>query len=97
MPPTASIRLGAVVTMGGGGSWVVLRPLIASTWGRTALGLTYEDYNRLMVAPLALLLAGSWGLRARYTPGAGRLAGWGLGLLALGLAVSLAGVVIEFW
>ena len=29
-------------------------------------GLTYEDYNRLMVAPLALLLLGAFGLNARY-------------------------------
>ena len=49
----------------GGVLWMVLRPLISNAWGRPQLGLTYEDYNRLMVAPLILLLAGTWGLSAR--------------------------------
>ncbi len=81
----------------GGLLWVVLRPLVATTWKNPTLGLTYEDYNRLMVAPLALLLLGALALHARY---ATRTSGWARrGLLAtvLGFPLMLLGVVLEFY
>ncbi len=97
MPVAQRIRLGGLAAVLGGVLWVVLRPLVGTTWDNPTFGLTYEDYNRLMVAPLSLLLAGTWGLWVRYAPSTGRAASAGLALLALGLVVSLAGVVIEFW
>ncbi len=97
MPRTQLAARGGLAMMLGGVLWIALRPLVASTWGTPVFGLGYEDYNRLMVAPLLLLLAGALACRCSLPPEAGRAARWGLALLALGVATSLAGVVIEFW
>jgi len=58
-------RWNGPAAIAGGVLWMVLRPLVATTWHNPNFGLTYEDYNRLMVAPLALLLLGALGLHAR--------------------------------
>jgi len=85
------------MAMLGGALWIVLRPLVLSTWARPVFGFSYGDYNRMMVAPLLLLLAGALAFRFYLPASAGRLIRWGLVLVALGLATSLAGVIIEFW
>ncbi len=77
----------------GGVVWMALRPLVLSTWAGPVFGFGYAGYNRMMVIPLTLLIAGAVALRHL----AGRGGRWGLALVALGLAASLAGVVIEFW
>ena len=97
MPRTQLAARGGLATMLGGVLWIALRPLVASAWGTPVFGLSYEDYNRLMVAPLLLLLAGVLAFRGSLPAEVGRAARWGLALLALGVATSLAGVVIEFW
>lgn len=88
-----STRWGVLAAMVGGVLWMALRPLVLSTWDNTGFGLDYVDYNRMMVIPLTLLIAGAVALRRL----ASRWGHWGLSLVALGLATSLAGVVIEFW
>ena len=97
MPRTQLVTRGGLAMMLGGVLWTALRPLVASAWGTPIFGLGYEDYNRLMVAPLLLLLAGVLAFRRSLPAQVGRVARWGLALLALGVATSLAGVVIEFW
>ena len=90
-------RWGGPAAIAGGVLWIMLRPLVAITWNNPMFGLAYEDYNRLMVAPLALLLPGALGLHARY---AGHTAGWARrGLLGtvLGVPLMLLGVIIEFY
>lgn len=95
--PTTLIRWAGLGAMLGGALWVVLRPLVATTWNNPTFGLTYEHYNRLMVAPLALLLLGALGLHVRY---AGQTSGWphrGLPAIVLGAALMFLGVVVEFY
>jgi hypothetical protein len=72
---------------------MALRPLVLSTWAVPVFGLDYVTYNRMMVVPLFLLIAGAVALR-HFVGQGGR---WGLALVVLGLAASLAGVMIEFW
>jgi hypothetical protein len=55
--------------------------------------LAYEDWNRLMPAPLAVLLAGVLGLRQSSR----RWVRVGLTLAAVGLVVAAAGSALEFW
>ena len=81
----------------GGVLWIALRPFISSTWGRPTLGLTYEDYNRLMAVPLLLLLFGASGLTIRCWHDVGKVGRLGTLLVVTGLLGALAGVVIEFW
>lgn len=81
----------------GGVLWMALRPFISNTWGRPMMGFTYEDYNRMMVLPLILLLAGAWGLGIRYWYSIGKLGRIGGVLVVLGLLGALVGVVVEFW
>lgn len=88
---------GGFTTMLGGALWIVLRPLVLTTWGRTVFGFDYVDYNRMMVAPLLLLLLGVVALLFLEPASTGRLGRWGLAIVALGLATSLAGVIVEFW
>ncbi|MDP9371170.1 MAG: hypothetical protein M3Q65_01665 [Chloroflexota bacterium] len=97
MSRTQLVTRGGLAMMLGGVLWIALRPLVASSWGQPILGLSYEGYNRLMVAPLLLLLAGVLAFRRSLPPAEGRAARWGLAVLDLGVATSLAGVVIEFW
>jgi hypothetical protein len=77
----------------GGATWAVLRPIIATTYSDPLHGLSYEDWNRLMVVPLVLLLIGSVALGGFAQRSPGRA---GVLILVAGVAVSLAGVVIEF-
>lgn len=87
------VRWGVLSAMLGGVLWMALRSLVLSTWDGPVLGLSYVHYNRMMVVPLLLLIAGALALRRV----AGRGGRWGSALVVLGLAASLAGVVIEFW
>ncbi len=97
MSQASLVTWGGLMAMLGGALWIVLRPLVLSTWGTPVFGFDYGDYNRMMVAPLLLLLAGAVTFRFFHPASAGRLGRWGLVLVALGLATSLAGVIIEFW
>ncbi len=98
-------RWGSAAAMMGGLLWMVLVPLITLTypgrsgWGRTdtLLGLAWEDYNRMLPAALLLLLAGLAGLRVRYAGQSGRLGKVGFAVALVGLALMLAGNVVEFW
>lgn len=97
MASSTLVRLAGPAAIAGGVLWIVLRPLVATTWHNPTFGLTYEDYNRLMVAPLALLLLGALGLRTRY---AAHVSGWarrGLAVTVLGLPLMLLGVGGEFY
>ncbi len=98
-------RWGSTAAMMGGLLWMVLVPLITLTypgrsgWGRTdtLLGLAWEDYNRMLPAVLLLLLAGLAGLRVRYAGRSGSLGKVGFAVALVGLALMLAGNVVEFW
>ena len=97
MSSSRLVRLAGPAAITGGVLWIMLRPLVATTWNNPTFGFTYEDYNRLMVAPLALLLSGALGLHARY---AGHTSGWarrGLLAMVLGVPLMLLGVVVEFY
>jgi len=81
----------------GGVLWLVLRPLVATTWNNPTFGLTYEDYNRLMVAPLAFLLLAALGLHGRYAAQTSGGPHRALPGIVLGVALMLLGVVVEFY
>lgn len=72
---------------------MVLRSLVLSTWDSTLFGFGYVFYNRMMVIPLLLLIAGAVSLWRV----AGRGGRWGVAIVVLGLAASLGGVMVEFW
>ncbi|HSH78066.1 MAG TPA: hypothetical protein VLA19_05980 [Herpetosiphonaceae bacterium] len=97
MSRASVVPWGGLMAMLGGALWIVLRPLVLSTWGSPVFGFDYGDYNRMMVAPLLLLLVGAVAFRFYLPASHGRLGRWGLVLVALGLATSLAGVIVEFW
>lgn len=88
-----STRWGGLAAVLGGALWMALRPLVLSTWAVPVFGLDYVNYNRMMVVPLILLIAGAVALR-HFVGRGGR---WGVALVVLGLAASLVGVMIEFW
>lgn len=90
------VRLAGPAAITGGVLWIMLRPLVATTWNNPTFGLTYEDYNRLMVAPLAFLLLGALGLHTRYAENTSGWARRGLLATVLGVPLMLLGVVVEF-
>jgi hypothetical protein len=90
-------RWSGVATIVAGIAWTVSVPLVATAATEEPVGLGYDDYNRLLTLPLALLIVALAGLRALQLP---ELSAWGrrgavLGLVGAGLL--LLGNVIEFW
>lgn len=77
----------------GGTVWLLLRPMVATTFARPAFGLAYEDFNRLMLVPLGLLLVAAVGF---VTASDRRLVRVGAGMVATALVLALAGVTVEF-
>lgn len=94
MSTAASWRIVAGASVLGGLVWIPIRLAIGGTWGTTPGGLSYEDWNRLMVLPLALLVGGIAVLLGRPTSRVARTGAW---LAGAGLVGMLAGVIIEFW
>jgi hypothetical protein len=91
------IRWGGLAAMLAGALWTVLGPLITFSSEDTLFGLTYEDYNKLLAAPLLLLLVGLAGLHARFAGHAGCL-GWTSFVIAfVGLALLLIGNLVASW
>ncbi len=75
------VRWGRLSAMLGGVLWMVLRSLVLSTWDSTLFGFGYVFYNRMMVIPLLLLIAGAvslWRVAERGGRGGWRswFSGW---------------------
>jgi hypothetical protein len=87
-------RLAAIATILGGITWIPIRLAIGGTWGTTAAGLGYVEWNQLMVVPLALLFGGMVVLWASAASGGARI---GALVATSGLAGMLVGVIVEFW
>jgi hypothetical protein len=91
------IRWGGVAAIASGVAWAIALPLVATEAGDNPVGLRYDNFNRLLLLPLVLLLVGLAGVRAA---GAGRLSGWGrrgAGVALAGVGLLILGNVIEFW
>ena len=73
----------ALTAVAGGLAWIPIRLAIGASWNTTVLGLSYVEWNRLEVIPLALLLGAMPLLGVAATSGVARigaaLAGVGLG------------------
>jgi hypothetical protein len=92
-----SPRLGGAAAIGCGIGFAVGLPLVAVAASADPVGWRYDDFNRVLTAPLVLLVVALAGLRAVQ---AERLSRWGRrgASLALGGAVAmLVGNVVEFW
>lgn len=90
-------RTGGLAAIAAGVGWAVALPLVASEASADPVGWRYDDWNRVLTAPLLLLVVALVGLRAAQ---AGRLSRWGRrgAWLALTGAVLMAiGNVVEFW
>jgi hypothetical protein len=87
------VRVSALCVACGLVAWWAIWSAAGSAWEGPVLGLAYEDWNRLMPAPLAVLLAGVLGLRQSSR----RWVRVGLTLAAVGLVVAAAGSALEFW
>jgi len=105
MSSGALARVAGPAAVLGGLLWTALVPAITLTYpGRsgwedtqTLLWLAWEDYNRLLPPVLLLILVGLAGLRGRYAGRCGRLGRAGFAVALVGLALMLAGNVVEFW
>jgi hypothetical protein len=87
------VRASALCLACGFVAWWAIWSTAGSAWDEPVLGLAYEDWNRLMPAPLAVLLAGVLGLRRSSR----RWVRVGLTLAAVGLVLAAAGSALEFW
>ncbi len=85
-----SAQLGLLL---GAMTWIPARWGVMTTWDTTWLGVGYAGWNRLMLVPLTLLVAGSVrSARARSTRPV--RAGWWV--VAAGFAAAWIGVALEF-
>jgi hypothetical protein len=91
--PRLSARAAAAAIVGGLTS-IPIRIGISVTFSRPLLDLTYVEWNRLMVVPLALLLVAMVGIVGLAASPVARVGAWAA---VTGLVGMLAGVVIEFW
>lgn len=90
-------RWTAVAAIVGGLAWIPVRAAISVTFSQPLLGLTYVEWNRIEVVPIALmLLALAVGVRP-LVAGAVRLVTTGLWVATAGLIGMLLGVIVEFW
>ena len=90
-------RAPAVAAILCGVGWAVGIPLVASEASADPVGLRYDDWNRVLLAPLLLLVIALAGLREVQLD---RLSRWGRrGALAAlgGAALMVLGNVVEFW
>ena len=88
-------RWAAVAAALGGLAWIPVRVAISVTFSEPLLGLSYVEWNRLMLIPLPLLLVAGVELARRTATGrSGRI---GAGLAILGLVGMMAGVYVEFY
>jgi len=90
-------RAGGLAAILTGIFWGFTLPLIATQATDDPVGLRYDDFNRWLTLPLALLLVTLVALRVllgRRLPGRGRL---GTTLAAAGSALMLLGNLVEFW
>jgi len=90
-------RAGGLAAILTGLFWGFTLPLIATQATDDPVGLRYDDFNRWLTLPLALLLVTLIALRVllgRRLPGRGRL---GTTLAAAGSALMLLGNLVEFW
>ncbi len=79
--------------MVGGLTWIPARWGVMTTWDTTWLGMGYVGWNRLMVVPLTLLVAGC--LLATRTRSRRRTrVSWGT--VTVGFVAALLGVLVEF-
>lgn len=63
-------RVPAAAAVVGGLAWIPVRLAVSGSWGEAVAGLSYVEWDRLMVIPLILLLAAIPSLRAmaRWRP-----------------------------
>ena len=88
-------RLAAVAAALGGLAWIPIRVAISITFSEPLFGLSYVEWNRLMLVPLPLLLIAGVQLARRTARGLGGRIGSGLAIL--GLVGMTAGVYAEFY
>ena len=93
--PTAALpwwaSLGAIL---GGLAWVPIRLGVSVSFSTELLRLTYVQWNKLMIVPLALMAAAATGLLLRAPTRAARV---GAAIAVVGLLGMMAGVVVEFY
>lgn len=69
--------------------WAVGYPLVASAASAEPVALSYDDFNRLLVVPLAAYLVVLLGLRGVHL--------WGRRLAVAGAGLLVLGNLVEFW
>lgn len=84
----------ALAAIGGGLAWIPVRLGVSVAFSTEFLTLDYVTWNKLMVVPLALLIAAAVALAMRVESRGARI---GAAVAAAGLIGMLAGVVVEFY
>jgi len=90
------LRWASLALVAGGLSWSVVRGMVLASWSTPVLGLSYNDANRLMLPVMAMLLAGVLLMHSALKAALGAAARVFLMILAVGCALQLAGVFVEF-
>ncbi len=99
MDARSAARLGGLAAIVSGVFWGFALPLIATQATDDPVGMRYDDFNRWLTLPLALLVAALAAFRAVQLPQVDRTGRWGaaLALALAGTIVMLVGNVVEFW
>jgi hypothetical protein len=90
-------RFGGLAAIVGGVFFALALPLVATQATADPVGLRYDDFNRWLTLPLALLtvaLAAVRGVQGARLEGAWR---WGAWIALGGAALVVLGNVVEFW
>jgi hypothetical protein len=91
------VRAAAVAAVVGGVGWAVGLPLVASAESADPVGWRYDDWNRVLTAPLLLLVVALAGVRAAQVERLSRWGSRGAWLALAGALLMVVGNVVEFW
>jgi hypothetical protein len=91
------VRWGGVAAILAGLGWAVALPLVATAASADPVGWRYDDYNRVLTAPLLLAVLALAGVRAAQVEHLSKWGRRGAWLALAGAGTMVVGNVVEFW